>query len=77
MNPSFIISKHLERKYQWSNFQSIPICYHVKKRILFQLINKSLAFNLVAICTKNLSFYCIIYIYIIYLTFLFITLFMK
>ena len=36
-------------------------CYYVNKRILFQLISKSLVFNLIAILAKNHSFYYIMY----------------
>ena len=50
---------------------------YVNKRILFELINKSLAFNLITFQTKNPTFYCIIYIQIIYLIFLFIAFFIK
>ena len=32
-----------------SNFHLVPICYYANKRILFQLIKKSLVFNLIAI----------------------------
>ena len=38
-----------KRFFRRSNFQLIPICYYVNKRILFQLINKSLVVSLVAI----------------------------
>ena len=34
---------------QWSNFHLITIYYNVNKRILFQLINKYIAFNLIVI----------------------------
>ena len=60
-SPSRLISKQLGRK-AFSMEQLIPICYYVNKRILFQLINKSLVFNLIAILKKILSFYSIIYI---------------
>ena len=65
LNVSFQNSEE-ENFFQWSNFQLIPICYYANKRILYQLISKSLVFNLIAILTKNLSFYCTIYIQIIY-----------
>ena len=55
-NPSHIIPKQVGRKdFQWSNFQLIPISYYVNKRILFQLVNKSLVFSLIAIKQKILA----------------------
>ena len=53
-----------EKIFQWSSFHLIPICYYVNKRILFQLINKSLFFSLMSIQTKTLSFCCIICMFI-------------
>ena len=49
-----MISKQLGRK-DWGNFQSIPISCYVNKRILFQLVNKSLVFSLTAIKQKFLA----------------------
>ena len=49
-----MISKQLGRK-DWSNFQSIPISCYINKRILFQLVNKSLVFSLIAIKQKFLA----------------------
>ena len=51
-NPSQIISKQEEKIFQWSNIQVIPISYYVNKRILFQLVNKSLVFSLIYIKQK-------------------------
>ena len=49
-------SKQLGRKnFQCSKSQFIPICYYVNKSMLFELINKSLAFNLIAILKKILA----------------------
>ena len=38
-----------EKIFQWSNFQLMPIGDYVNKSILFQLINKSLVFDLIKI----------------------------
>ena len=50
-DPSHLILKQLGRKdFQWSNLSRfLYVCYYVKKKIIFQLINKSLFFNLITI----------------------------
>ena len=38
-----------KKKFSMEQLKSIPICYYVNKKIIFQLINKSLLFNLITI----------------------------
>ena len=58
------------------NLQAIRICYYVNKRIPFQLINKSLVYNSIAIL-KNIFASIVLYIFRLFTELFFLSLFMK
>ena len=63
-NPSLLISKHLGRKYfSMEQLQIDSYMLLCKEDNSFSINHYILAFNLLAIETKNISFYCIIYIF--------------
>ena len=63
-----------EKIFHWSNFQLISIWDYVNKRTLFQLINKFLVLNLIAIFKKK-SVSIVLYIFRLFTELVFLSLF--